>query len=516
MKKYLQSFVMLLAVLMVPSTSGAARLLPNHTQTLTANCVPATTDLVVTTSDSAVAILGDANCDGFVDIEDVTALIDHVLGTESSPFNYANADVNSDGFLDVEDVTLQISYILNGFWPWDNSQYDLIFVPGDPAGIQTTLSASDVMSMGGITVSSTYAAFAAQQYRFGKNSVTTFRSDVGNIVKIRFICTDTNPAKGFGTNDGMTYDDPNGTWEGTPSTEVVITTKDKQVRATQIIFTIEASGLAAPLIKPAAGTYYNPVEVTITCATPGAKIYYTTNGNDPTTSSTLYSEPFTLNESATVKAISSKDGETSGVVSAEFEISGGGVIYLGLGDLGQIADGTNVILGYNATVLKQSGYRLYLMDETGFGLAYGNTGKTYDYGDVIPAGYGGVNTTWDGEPELQTLKGFKDPIDNIGGLPALEAMADEAPITCSEVGHPIWGQFVLLKQVTIDAYAGTYTDASGTCFFYDRFGVPAPGDLSHPYDVYGIVASYGKAPNTVYQVLPIEYESQLTPAYPTQ
>ena len=565
------------------------------------------------------------------------------------------------------------------------AQTEVVFTPGDPAGSQPTVSTADEMSKDGITVSSTYAAFAAQQYRFGKNAVTTFKSEVGNIVKIRFICTNDNPAKGFGTNDGMTYDDPNGTWEGTPSPEVVITCKDKQVRATQIIFTIDASGLAAPSIKPAAGTYYNPVEVNITCATQGAKIYYTTNGNDPTTSSTLFSAPFTLNESATVKAISSKDGKTSGVVTVEYVITpatpvaniaeyqgqaddavlvftnpvsvlaqngsrmfvkdntgyalfygncgqtykngdvipagfvgtkttwdgepelknlenfskassnspidpeeidcadvvasmfghyvmiknvtivpneagtGGTIIdedgneapfflnmgailptdlsikydliaivgshgkapntiyqllpikfiggdtRLGLGALPQLADDSEVTLEYNATVLKQSGQRLYLMDETGYGLAYGSPGKTYEYGDIIPAGYGGVKTTWDGEPELKTLKGFQDPVGNIGGLDALKAMADAAPITCSEVAHPIWGQFVLLKQVTVDPATGTLTDASGSCAIYDMFGVAAPGDLSHPYDVYGIVASHNKAPNTVYQILPIEY-----------
>ena len=57
-------------------------------------------------------------------------------------------------------------------------------------------------------------------------------------------------------------------------------------------------------------------EVTITCDTVGASIYYTTNGDTPTTSSTPYSSTFSVAENATVKAIATKeDYKTSAVVS---------------------------------------------------------------------------------------------------------------------------------------------------------------------------------------------------------
>jgi predicted histone-like DNA-binding protein len=56
----------------------------------------------------------------------------------------------------------------------------------------------------------------------------------------------------------------------------------------------------------------------------GAEIRYTTDGSTPTAESTLYSETFTLSDSATVKAIAISDGQSSEVASKTFTKSSGG------------------------------------------------------------------------------------------------------------------------------------------------------------------------------------------------
>ena len=56
--------------------------------------------------------LGDVNCDSSVDINDVTSLIDYLLGQDSGSFSSINADTDCDGNVAINDVTLLIDYLL--------------------------------------------------------------------------------------------------------------------------------------------------------------------------------------------------------------------------------------------------------------------------------------------------------------------------------------------------------------------------------------------------------------------
>jgi len=80
---------------------------------------------------------------------------------------------------------------------------------------------------------------------------------------------------------------------------------------------------AAPVFSPPTGTYAAVQLLTMTDATPGAKIYYTTNGTTPTSGSTLYNTPIRVSASETVKAIAIAPGYTnSAVTSAAYTIVG--------------------------------------------------------------------------------------------------------------------------------------------------------------------------------------------------
>lgn len=79
--------------------------------------------------------------------------------------------------------------------------------------------------------------------------------------------------------------------------------------------------VSTPLFSLSSGSYSIGASLTISCSTPGATIYYTTDGSTPTTSSVQYSGQIFLYEAMTVKAIAVKPGmQNSTVESAQYTV----------------------------------------------------------------------------------------------------------------------------------------------------------------------------------------------------
>jgi len=79
---------------------------------------------------------------------------------------------------------------------------------------------------------------------------------------------------------------------------------------------------ATPVFSVAAGTYTSAQTVSITDATAGATIYYTTNGSTPTTSSTVYAGPITVGSTETLQAIAiAPNSSFSAAASATYTIN---------------------------------------------------------------------------------------------------------------------------------------------------------------------------------------------------
>lgn len=89
------------------------------------------------------------------------------------------------------------------------------------------------------------------------------------------------------------------------------------------LYTRESNSVQPPVFTPIAGIYNVDIDVTISCATDGATIYYTTDGSDPKTSSTRqeYTGEIVVSESTIFKAIAVKGDNSSSVVTAEYTIN---------------------------------------------------------------------------------------------------------------------------------------------------------------------------------------------------
>lgn len=83
-----------------------------------------------------------------------------------------------------------------------------------------------------------------------------------------------------------------------------------------------SSETVAPTATPAAGAVASGTQVVLASETNGAKIYYTTDGEDPDMGSSVYTGPLTITAAVTIKAVAVADGyDPSTVLSAGYTIS---------------------------------------------------------------------------------------------------------------------------------------------------------------------------------------------------
>jgi hypothetical protein len=241
---------------------------------------------------------------------------------------------------------------------------------------------------------------------------------------------------------------------------------------------------ATPTFSPAGGTYSNSVTVTLSSATSGASIRYTTDGSTPTsTTGTLYSGALTVSANATLKAIAYASGFTdSNVASATYVISAlGGPVKAAVTSANVTASGNastyvpaNSVDGSLATRWAASGDGVWIRYDLGAVQTvsyvklgwYSGTSRTYTF-DVQVSN---DDATWITVINRQTSSGTTNSLETydfadvsaryvrvVGHLSSVDAYTNvtEAEIWISPSKFSVGS-----AAVTASAYTSTYVPAN--------------------------------------------------------
>lgn len=125
------------------------------------------------------------------------------------------------------------------------------------------------------------------------------------------------------TSDWFTYS--SGTINNVASNiqiEIANTGTTERIMIDDFVWTGYSGGnptVATPTFDPAGGNYLTSQNVTLSCATAGSTIYYTTDGSDPDNTDTEYTEAIIVSNTTTIKAIAyATDYDPSAIASATY------------------------------------------------------------------------------------------------------------------------------------------------------------------------------------------------------
>ena len=191
---------------------------------------------------------------------------------------------------------------------------------------QQVWAQNDITLTNNKSSSTTDVADYAKPARFYAGSNIVVECSLGNITSIVFDCNSSSYATALKNSIGnaatASSDKVTVTLDGS-SNSFTIAKLTAQVRMDALTVTYTAAG-AGEVSKPvtptltAGGNFVGSIEVEISCATEGAEIYYTTDGTEPTEDSDVYSEPFEITETTTVKAIAVNKAGASSVATAVY------------------------------------------------------------------------------------------------------------------------------------------------------------------------------------------------------
>jgi len=238
----------------------------------------------------------------------------------------------------------------------------------------------------------------------------------------------------------------------------------------------ESTKVATPTFSPAPGFYTALQSVSIATETDGASIYYTTDGSDPSTSSTLYTTAIPVSATTTIKAIAIKEGmDNSSIVTVIYTFP---VEVANIAEFNALPNNTVAKITGAITVAYQNGSNLFVQDASGWVLIYGSTTKTYQNGDQLTGVIGTFSMYGTpAYPELMPVAGIELPDGVAAGAPLMPAALAPADLTNADLNR-----YVALNNVEIAAdvaytgsitsvVSGTIVKGDGTMIIRDYWGL---------------------------------------------
>lgn len=266
-----------------------------------------------------------------------------------------------------------------------------------------------------------------------------------------------------------------------------------QISKVEVTFAAAANTVAAPTFSKAAGSFSESFDLTLSCATEGATIYYTTDGTQPqAVIGDMYAgDPIHISSTTTVKAFAVKSGMTdSGVAEATYTYFNDKCANIAEWLTKAAADKANiytitgdVTVAYNCNTKADGTGRqyTYVQDATGSLLVYGVKNS-------VTAG--------------QTLTGLKGDYVDFNGLiemtnsniailtPGTGTAPQPTQTAISAITKADMSKYVKVVKATFDPTAKTATQNGNSIAIYYVDGsidTPAAGE----YDIEGFVGVNG-------------------------
>ena len=294
--------------------------------------------------------------------------------------------------------------------------------------------------------------------------------------------------------------------------KITITGIAKGVKCYEIAYSYASGGdtqqnAATPTLTEAGEFDTAEKVVTITNNEEGATVYYTTDGNAPTTESTSFtgaSKDITITATTTVKAMATVSGKNnSPVASATYTKVEPITVYENVAAFVAAKPTVKSILQLTDALVygNKNGKNVYVSDATGTIILFGTMPEEVKYGTKVTMQVSGTHETYNGLPEVKDAEVVGTPVTSTADTPY-----EGQEVTIDAITDDLLGKQLVVKNVSFEAstwgkYGTKVKDASGKDItVYDMFGVLTDVALKTnvKYDVAGLLVKY----NSTYELLP--------------